>query len=234
MDNRFFKLPFHFDQTALMQDLLTSRGLSWQPHFNQQDYAGDWSCLALRSVSGREDDVNAHPGQDQFIDTPLMTKCSYFRQICDQLRCEKESIRLLALAPGSVIREHTDRHTSYPYGLFRLHIPIQTVEAVRFRVDGVDLPMRAGECWYANFDLPHSVQNEGASERVHLVIDCRRNTWSDILFREVGYDFDEEARTLDYSLVTKRRMLAELERMDTETARQLVSQLRHELGDSAY
>ncbi|MBC3788357.1 aspartyl/asparaginyl beta-hydroxylase domain-containing protein [Spirosoma utsteinense] len=231
MDNRFFKLPFYFDEAALTQDLALSRALNWRQHFNQRDYAGDWSSLALRSASGREDDIYAHPIQYDYADTALLAKCKYFRQVCDQFQCEKESIRLLALAPGSVINEHTDLHTGYPYGLFRLHIPIQTAEAVRFRVAGVDLPMRAGECWYANFHLPHSVRNEGAIERVHLVIDCRRNAWSDALFGQVGYDFGEEARVLDYSRQTKRQMIAELSRTDTETSRQLVAQLRQELGE---
>ena len=233
MTTIFLKLPFTFDEKALTQDLTTCRRLHWGQHFNQKDYSGNWTSIALRSASGREGDIYAHPNQAVYSDTALLTKCRYFRQVCDQFLCEKESIRLLALAPGSVINEHTDQHTGYPHGLFRLHIPVQTAEAVRFRVAGYDLPMRAGECWYANFHLPHSVRNEGLTERVHLVIDCRRNTWSDELFRQAGYDFDEEARQSAYSDETKRRMITELSRMESDAARQLVNQLRQELGELA-
>ena len=232
MNNDFFKLPFSFDEAALTQDLTTCREEHWGQHFNQKDYSGNWTSIALRSASGRTDDIHAHPTHQAYVDTPLLTKCRYFRQICEQFQCEKESIRLLALAPGSVINEHTDPHTGYPYGLFRLHIPVQTVEAVRFRVAGVDLPMQAGECWYADFHLPHSVRNDGLIGRVHLVIDCRRNAWSDALFGRAGYDFDEEARLLAVLVGTKRRMVDELARMESVAARQLVTQLRQELGES--
>ena len=231
MNNNYFKLPITFDEVTLAEDLTTCRQLQWGSHFNQQDYVGKWTSIALRSASGRQDDIYAHPTHQVYADTPLLTQCTYFRQVCDWFMCEKESIRLLSLAPGSLINEHTDPHTGYPYGLFRLHIPVQTADAVRFRVAGVDLPMQAGECWYANFHLPHSVQNAGPNERVHLVIDCRRNAWSDELFRQAGYDFDEETRQASYSLDTKRRMIDELSRMESASARQLVLQLQQELGE---
>ncbi|HEY0111451.1 MAG TPA: aspartyl/asparaginyl beta-hydroxylase domain-containing protein [Fibrella sp.] len=233
MKNSKFKLPITFDEAALIEDLSTCRRLQWGGHFNQKDYVGTWTSIALRSASGREDDIYSHPTVQAYVDTPLLAQCTYFRQVCDWFQCEKESIRLLSLAPGSLIKEHTDPHTGYPYGLFRLHIPIQTATAVQFRVAGVDLPMQAGECWYANFHLPHSVQNAGPVERVHLVIDCRRNAWSDGLFKEAGYDFDEEKREAAYSQDTKRRMIDELSRMESDSARQLVIQLQLELGESA-
>ena len=31
--------------------------------------------------------------------------------------------------------------------------------------------MKAGECWYINFDLPHRINNFGSTDRVHLVMD---------------------------------------------------------------
>jgi len=37
--------------------------------------------------------------------------------------------------------------------------------------------MGPGEAWYLNFDLVHRVENNGAEERVHLVIDCVVNDW---------------------------------------------------------
>ncbi|MFD2569036.1 aspartyl/asparaginyl beta-hydroxylase domain-containing protein [Spirosoma soli] len=231
MNTNFFRLPFTFDEEALAKDLATCQRLHWQQHFNQKDYSGTWTSISLRSATGRAEDIYAHSANNTFTDTSLLAECSYFRYICDQFLCEKEAIRLLSLAPGSRINEHTDPGTGYPHGMFRVHIPIQTVEAVRFRVAGVDLPMRAGECWYANFHLPHSVQNDGLLERVHLVIDCQRNSWSDEIFRQAGYDFTEEARALDHSPETKRQMLAELSRLDSDAARTLIIQLKQELGE---
>ncbi|GAA4453616.1 hypothetical protein GCM10023189_18940 [Nibrella saemangeumensis] len=233
MINSYFKLPVTFNEAALVQDLTTCLRIQWGLHFNQKDYVGRWTSIALRSASGREDDIYAHPTLTTYADTPLLDQCTYFRQVCDWFACEKESIRLMSLAPGSLIREHTDPGTGYRYGVFRLHIPIQTADAVQFRVAGADLPMQPGECWYADFHLPHSVHNAGPIERIHLVLDCQRNAWSDALFRQAGYDFDEEARQAAYSRDTKRLMIDELSRMESDSARQLVVQLQQELGELA-
>ena len=37
--------------------------------------------------------------------------------------------------------------------------------------------MQVGETWYVNVNLPHSVENLGATDRVHLVIDAVVNDW---------------------------------------------------------
>lgn len=222
--NRFFQLPFAFDPLRLATDLATCRTVIWPKHFNQADYSGHWSSIALRSASGSETDIHSQP--DGFYqNTPLLVNCPYFQSIMDQFQCQQESVRLLALSPGSVVNEHWDSQTSYEYGFFRVHIPIETGEKVAFRVDGQVLPMVVGECWYANFDLPHSVRNEGATERVHLVLDCRRNSWSDALFEQAGYDFNEERQKREPSLQLKQQIMAELARHDSETARQLINQL---------
>jgi hypothetical protein len=42
--------------------------------------------------------------------------------------------------------------------------------------------MREGECWYVNFNLAHAVENRGASDRVHLVIDGLVNDWVRTVF----------------------------------------------------
>lgn len=230
MENSHLKLPVTFNKAALIHDLTTCLNRQWGLHFNQKDFVGTWTGIALRSASGCENDILAH--SDVYADTPLLSQCTYFRQVCDWFHCEKETIRLMLLAPGSLIKEHTDRHTGYSFGMFRIHIPIQTAETVQFRVAGIDLPMQAGECWYANFHLPHSVHNTGSTARIHLVIDCRRNAWSDELFRQAGYNFDEEARQLAYSNETKRRMMEELSRMNSDSARQLLAQLKQEIGEN--
>lgn len=234
MDNRFFTLPFTFDAAALQQDLATCQHVHWQQHFNQRDYTGHWTSIALRSASGQITDIAAPLSVQTFVDTSLLAQCPYFSEILNQFNCPNESVRLLSLAPGSAIREHTDPQTSYANGFFRLHVPIQTPVGVQFRVDGCTLPMRVGECWYANFELPHSVENQGSTSRVHLVIDCLRNAWSDALFAEAGYDFKAETTANALPDDTKRQMLAELERMDSDAARQLITQLQHELTQSHY
>ena len=66
---------------------------------------------------------------------------------------------------------------AWNWALRASHVPIITGHDVEFYLGGDLVAMRPGECWYLNFDLPHRVQNLGATERVHLVIDCRANDW---------------------------------------------------------
>lgn len=229
MSNRFFQLPFVFDPHLLRQDLEHCQSRSWINHFNMADYAGSWTSLALRSASGLETDILAHDQPNGYQDTALLGQCPYFEAVLRQFKVDLQTVRLLSLAPGSTIREHTDQHLAYEYGCFRLHIPLQTGSGVQFRVDGTDLLMKPGECWYASFHLPHSVHNKGSVDRIHLVIDGLRNEWSDGLFERAGYDFETEKRAQSPSVATKRQMITELERMDSNTARQLIQTLRREI-----
>ena len=198
-------------------------------HHNTNDYSGNWTCLALRSPSGQVKDTYAHSAGSVFTDTELMDKCSYFREIINLFKCEKETVRLLRLAPGSRIKEHTDRGEAYEYGSFRVHIPVSTDAEVFFTIDGQPLHMAAGECWYASFHLPHSVTHNGTEDRVHLVLDLCRNEWSDELFARAGYDFEEEKRLLEPDDDTKRMMIEQLKEMNTGTALEIASRLEKEL-----
>ena len=226
--NRFHRLPFSFDERRLRHDLNACLELEWRNHFNDKDYSGSWTGIALRSATGETRDILAHPGVNSYCETPLLAACPYFREILALFHCDQEAVRLLRLAPGSRINEHRDRGAGYPYGMFRVHIPITTDAAVCFRVDGFEVPMKSGECWYADFDRPHSVVNNSPQERIHLVADCRRNGWSDELFREAGYDFSAEERSRRPDAKTRRRMIEELSRMDTEASRRLVEALTGE------
>ncbi len=223
--NASFRLSFRFDTALLERDLSACLAQEWKLHFNQNDFAGSWTGIALRSATGNSQDIHAHPVDDAWHDTPLLAHCPYFREALGNFQCEIETVRLLRLAPGSVIKEHRDRGLGYAFDVFRIHIPIRTDAAVSFIVGGEELPMKSGECWYADFDLPHSVTNDSASERVHLVIDCKRNEWSDELFRRAGYDFEEEKRKQEPDAETKRRIQEELLRMNTELSRKMAQEL---------
>ena len=228
MTTRFLRLPFAFEADRLADDLAQCLRTAWTKHVNQRDYAGDWTGIALRSTTGTAGDILSVAGLDDYKDTPLVAECPYFSAILDGLHCEQETVRLLRLAPGSLIREHRDRGASYGDGFLRLHIPITTNDRTRFVVDGEALPMRPGECWYADFSLVHSVQNDGATDRVHLIIDARRNDWTDRLFEQAGYDFAADARERRMAPDTRRRVIEELRAHGGDTGLQLAADLEAE------
>ena len=228
MITAFLRLPFTFEPEALAEDYRTCVSWEWKRHFNTSDFEGNWDGIALRSASGDSTDIKAHPDA-VYADTKLLEGCPVFRGVLSRFECDREAVRLLRLAPGSEIKEHSDPGGGYASGSFRVHVPVQTNPKVRFRVGGHDVPMEAGSCWYADFGLPHSVRNDGEADRIHLVVDLLRNEWTDSLFREAGYDFEAEARGRSQPLAVKIQMLEHLSAMDNEAARRLAANLRLEI-----
>jgi len=89
----------------------------------------------------------------------------------------------MKLAVGSRIKEHTDHDLSAEDGTARLHIPVQTNSEVYFRLNGARVVLNEGECWYLRLSDPHSVENLGTTDRVHLVIDVVVNSWLNELLK---------------------------------------------------
>ncbi|MCX2452637.1 aspartyl/asparaginyl beta-hydroxylase domain-containing protein [Pedobacter sp. PLR] len=219
------KFNFSYDRQQLQQELNDCLQQEWPVHFNTKDFNGDWRSISLRSSSGRSNDIYAHGGSYQ--DTPLLQNCPYFSSIIESWKCEKEAIRLLALAPGSVIKPHRDRGCSYPEGSFRIHIPIVTNSGVHFIINEQRLHLQEGECWYLDFNETHSIVNEGDETRVHLIIDGIRNAWTDELFKAQGYPIQLKPKSSSIDEETKLKIIAQLELMDTDTARSLISNMRN-------
>ena len=217
---RWAKLPLTINIRAVQQEV-TALSSGWQPHFNTRHYNGNWTVLPLRSPGGETGcilpEVLSHGG---FGDTPGMNSCPEIRTFLSQFNCPLMSVRLLNLAAGAEIKEHRDRELSFEQGEARLHVPIFTNEHVRFYVQGQRVQMEEGDCWYLNAGLPHSVCNNGDSDRIHLVIDCIVNDWLKQLFDKSE---KQEATTQDNTV--QRQVIEELRRKGTPEADQLALQL---------
>jgi hypothetical protein len=72
------------------------------------------------------------------------------------------------------VREHVDR-MDYLGAVRRHHIPITTNSDVVFFVNKESKNMKVGECWEINNNLLHSVENNGETERTHLMVDILPN-----------------------------------------------------------
>jgi hypothetical protein len=173
-----YRLPLAFDAAALKADLERIPTGKWVPHFNRRDYEGEWRGLALRSTTGRANQLFTF-AQDttETTDTPVLGLCPYFRRVLAAFECPIHAARLLSLGPGSKILEHSDDVLGGEDGLLRVHVPVVTDERVEFFVDGRRLAMEEGEAWCIDFSLPHRVDNGSDKDRVHLVVDCRVNGW---------------------------------------------------------
>lgn len=171
------KLPLTFELNDLKRDLDALSADDWTPHFNTQYYEGDWSGVALRSSENAHVALYPDPTAVRFVDTETMTRCPSVADVLKRFECETESVRFLRLGAGAAIREHRDYKLGIEDGVARVHIPVKTSEHVEFYLGGERVEMREGEAWYLNFNLPHSVKNNGFDERIHLVIDCIANDW---------------------------------------------------------
>ena len=218
------KLPISFSIDKLQKEFAICENDLWTPHFNTNRYEGNWTSVSLRSQSGLVNDITSFANTEH-KNTNLLDRCDYFKEIMDWFQCEKEAVRLLRLGPGSEIKEHVDNDTSYEDGFFRIHIPIITNEEVFFYVDKKRVPMKMGECWYANFQLPHSVENKSTEPRIHLTLDCIRNDWSDKLFEEMGFDINYSAENATYSKEIKQQIIEELSRNPSEVNAKIIADL---------
>jgi ribosomal protein S18 acetylase RimI-like enzyme len=172
------KLPLEFDAASLQSDLAHLGTENFVPHFNREYYQGDWSAIPFRSVGGRDGHIYPDPtAGDAFADTPLLARCPGVRRALEMLCCPQKSVRFLRLKAGSVIKEHRDYELGFEDGEVRLHIPVITNPDVEFILAGNRVVMQEGECWYLNVNEPHSVNNRGATDRIHLVVDCVVNDW---------------------------------------------------------
>lgn len=225
------KLDFKFDVFSLLEDLSRCEQESFTAHFNKADYEGEWTAIGLRTPGGKQQAIYAHDlHSESYRDTDLLKSCPYFKEVIKAIECEKESVRLLNLRPGSRIKEHTDYMLGYEDGVFRIHVPIKTNAQVVFRINGERVDMKPGECWYGNFNLPHTVENNGYSDRVHLVMDCIRNEWSDDLFERCGFEEDKNQPNDGHSREEILLIIEQLKRMDLPANEELIRQWQQRLN----
>ena len=181
------RLPLAFDAVALAADLALIEREHWQPHFVRDNYRGDWSAMALRAAAGETHPLRliyANPTATEWVDTPLMARAPAMRAAVAALCCPVQSVRLMRLGPGSAILPHQDLDLAAEAGRARLHLPITSNAGVRFVLNGAAVPMAPGELWYLRLSDTHAAVNDGATDRVHLVIDVLASDWLLAMLRQ--------------------------------------------------
>lgn len=225
---RCAKLNLPVDLRAMAADV-TALPDRWSPHFQKADYDGEWAVLPLRSVGGRAEELLPFAlggGVAEYAATPLLASCPGIARFLDSLACPVMSARLLNLKRGAVIKSHRDAELAFEKGEARLHVPILTNPEVEFFIEDERVLMEPGSCWYVNANLNHRVANHGASDRIHLVVDCGVDDWLRAQFA---------AAEISYSIIRRdpkeaRQMIEHLRAMNTPTADAIVAQLEEELS----
>ncbi len=227
---KYLQLPFTFSAEKLQAEL-SALNEQWVRHYNTNDYEGDWSALPLRSINGSLTNLFAdNRNGTAFMDTILMDQCPYMKSINQQFACEHKATRLLNLKPGAIIKEHRDRELGFEEGEARIHVPIITNPQVEFYIDNERVDMKAGECWYMNFDLPHRINNFGLTDRVHLVMDIVVNDSIREMFDNVDPGRKKMTKVKDrFTKVNREKMIEQLLAMNTPVSVNMAKELQNQL-----
>ena len=113
------------------------------------------------------------------MNTPNLEKSPYLKSIVNQFSeyTTVNLVRLLFLAPDSVVKEHKDPTLALEEekSMIRLTIPIDNNDGVEFFLNNKLVDMKVGECWYLRLSDSHRVINEGTTDRINLTIDVIPN-----------------------------------------------------------
>lgn len=114
-----------------------------------------------------------------WMDTPNLDKSPYLKSIINIFNqyTTVNLVRLLFLAPDSVVKEHIDPTLALEEekSMIRLTIPVDNNDGVEFYLNDELVPMKVGECWYLRLTDAHRVINNGTTDRINLTIDMIPN-----------------------------------------------------------
>jgi quercetin dioxygenase-like cupin family protein len=174
------QLPLAFDAARMQKDIQA---------LDLDDFI-EYNVLPLRSPAHMvEPSIAPPPPADDYadgswtewLDTPALRESRYLSGVVDTFREHGEVtlVRLLRLAPGGIVNEHTDPTLGLHIhkSVIRLTIPVLTNGDVEFFLNGIAVPMKPGECWYLRLTDPHRVVNAGSTERINMTIDMVPSDW---------------------------------------------------------
>jgi len=170
------QLPFNFN-TALMLEEINQ--------FKKEEYYDIYNPSVTLKTLWSKHLIEPAGGPDkvpEFFPNEALQKCPYLLRVLNTFQCKKETFRIHTLEAGANIKAHRDIGYSFEQGLMRLHIPVETNDQVYLIVNGERINMKAGECWYCNFNETHEVKNNSDSSRTHLILDCVVNDWFKTVF----------------------------------------------------
>ncbi len=222
---KYIQLPFQFNVKQLQGETERIAEQHWQLHYQTRHYTGGWSAIPLRSVNGNTDNILVSPEENAvYADTAFLKQSPYLQQVLSAFQCPLKVVRLLKLDAGAIIKEHRDADLAFEHGEIRIHIPVITNNLVEFILDKERFFLQEGECWYMNFNLPHTIENKSGAARIHLVIDAVVNDWVKELFTQPSL-LKKEINEPEMDDATRRQIIAQLRQLGTDTANRLADEM---------
>ena len=172
------QLPFTFDVEKMLAEV----------HALKQKHYEYYNVIPLRAPAHLVDTSLPFPppagdyadgSWTEWMDTSALEKSAYLKSIINEFSqyTTVNLVRLLFLAPNSVVQEHKDPTLALEENksMIRLTIPIDNNDGVEFFLNGTLVPMKVGECWYLRLTDAHRVINNGTTDRINLTIDVIPN-----------------------------------------------------------
>jgi hypothetical protein len=79
-------------------------------------------------------------------------------------------VMLARLPAGGEVSRHSDGEASH--FIHKIHVPLMTNAETVFHVGNKSMHMPVGDIIEVNNKRVHSVKNEGANDRIHLIFEC--------------------------------------------------------------
>jgi len=183
----FYKLPLQLDVARLRAEMGTLSADAWVSH--PKGVPGN-SAVRLITVNGEDNDSL----YGTMLPTRYLATMPYTRQVLSSFGVVWGRSRLMKLAPGAEVPEHSDINLHW-FRRVQLHMPVFTTPEVKFSCDEQTVHMAAGDVWVFDNWRPHRVINPSESERIHLVADTTGNS---VFWRRVLTSNGGPATTLTY------------------------------------
>lgn len=159
------RLPLKLDVERLVGEVAALPAELWGSRGGRVGVHSAAEALFLRGFAPAEGDL---PVEDR----PALDQVPYIRFILEELIPAPPLRALLAKLPaGAEINPHVDLAPYFSKSL-RIHVPIETNDAVWMFSSGLGYRMRPGEIWVLNNSAEHAVWNRHPSlPRTHLISD---------------------------------------------------------------
>lgn len=102
------------------------------------------------------------------------------------------------LEPGAVLHPHRDLTGASMNNRIRFHVPVMTNPGVEFVVNNEKIKMAPGDLWCLDTSYVHSVRNDGADTRVHIIVECNIN---DVIKLKLPSGLADKFHSFTYALI---------------------------------
>ena len=162
------------DVQRLQNDLRQMEEEFWIPQNRYKSDMTNWDGIAVYSISGDPHDLRC-ADRLPVRKTPAGERCDYLcRELLPQFHAPWLRVVFYRLRAGARIGEHRDlAENRVTPGVIRIHVPVVTNDGVVMYVNGESYRFPPGSAWYFDATARHRVENNGDSDRIHLVFDLK-------------------------------------------------------------